>query len=424
MATNSTTTEFIDISERIESVVAPWRTTTVEKPPFTAEQLTAMAILVNGGEVFEVQIHRWGLDTFAYYRQELARGLCALPTGGSDPRTTLGVRGVLDIHRGITSAVQSFDLPLLDNHDDWGPDFGNLSEDNWVEYLYELESNASQRCYRLATSAGEQMLSSVFRRPGAKDQSTFKFFGLSAELRERIYEMVFAYPSSGLEVCDRRSTEHAPKSARGGFLTLSRSWDDSFTWKKWNFIAIGAMNPPMNKILRPLLIGKRFYNEVMPVFYRINHFHFPDPHLLSWFAKNVAPTRLQRIAQISIDVRRDPRALDDAFFILSRLQNLRILDVKVDEEKSRSRGRPDLWDQVMRGKSVKKLDGMRGLKSVTVEGSPTLEREVEPLMLRTKAEQAALKPRTMNGKSWSSMRSWCEGRGRRLWPSKRGLGSE
>ncbi|KAK5171366.1 uncharacterized protein LTR77_004510 [Saxophila tyrrhenica] len=332
-----------EIRQRIEELIAPWRASD-EKPPFTPLQVLVTALLLHGVEAPADDIHIWALETFRFYRKHAA----------------LLLGSYYHIHNSIKTLFCRFELPL------------------------RKEKRGDVKYYSVSPVTGELLLASILPFTTEKEPTKFDFFGLPAELREKIYEMVFGYPKSGL------GTLHC----YGHFETLSKSGNEQFSWdawyKKWGASGKDRMETMrVRDILNPLLLNKQFYAEAMPTFYRINHFHCMSSSELERFLTCVAPERLEHVTHISFRYFGEEKASSKAFSMLAKMKRLRRLDIKVIPDEASwlpFRGKK-MYESVMGMWGVSTLRTIRGLEIVNFDGSPTFERVLRPEMMQPKIEQ-------------------------------------
>lgn len=129
------------------------------------------------------------------------------------------------------------------------------------------------------------------------------------------------------------------------------------------------MSRPLSRILGPLLTCKQFYTEAMPMFYRLNSFHFDDMTQLHKSLSGVALSRLVYFSDISVEYRTQESAVGPkAVKLLAQIHHLRKLSVRTDEIKWLQR--PLLPGETFSGtdedkrKALCKIPGMSGLRSL------------------------------------------------------------
>lgn len=160
MAANAVTKP-ASIRNKIKAAIAPWRCSN-EQPPFTEVQLVVMAIMMNGGEAASVQIHKWVLETFLYYREEVAQTLwtSTKSRGTPHPEDQFDNSFAYEFHKEMNSVFQSFELPLQER------------------LRLDKPADDDERHFIMTGSAGEGFLATVLPPPERIDPTTFSFFGL------------------------------------------------------------------------------------------------------------------------------------------------------------------------------------------------------------------------------------------------------
>ncbi|KAK5171372.1 uncharacterized protein LTR77_004516 [Saxophila tyrrhenica] len=376
------------IKARIRTAIAPWRLGE-DEPDFTYEQLVVMAILMNDGEASEVEIHKWVLDTFSFYREQLAR---ALRVSTRKERWNHSFQDYFPhtFHHGLNLTFQGFETPLREvMYEGSGSDTSDSGDD---------ENDG--RIFSVTDAAGAEFLCPIFPHPPrAIDTSAFDFFALPAELRGAIYGIVFSYPKSGLatQLCRKREPFYV--SSRTREYEHAVSWEDCDILQGARNSETAIRTRPMEDILEPLLVSKQFYAEAMPVFYRTNNFHATSTSVLYHMLIRMAPNRLQHLTQISFQYHGNfGTETTKAFAILAQLDHLKKLDIFANKQEWIGRGSfvpsSKRYSSVMNMDGVDKLRAIRGLDRVTFHGSPTLERELKPDMLKPKTKKKSTRAGT------------------------------
>jgi hypothetical protein len=70
---NAMANDLVVAREELEDIISPWRSSTV-KPPFTHEQLIAMALISCNGALTAEQIFVWITKTFSFYLMQTIKG--------------------------------------------------------------------------------------------------------------------------------------------------------------------------------------------------------------------------------------------------------------------------------------------------------------------------------------------------------------
>ncbi|KAK4549698.1 hypothetical protein LTR36_004999 [Oleoguttula mirabilis] len=332
---------------RIKQLIAP-HIDKPDKPPFSEDQLVVITLTMADDSLTVEDVCSWIIDTFRYHR-ELARACLVHMPHLKGRRYALEkndrLRSSVEFHRKMNEAFWRFEIPFI-----------------------TLESGEETK-YTISLQDSEQLLRRIWPE-NVQHADSSRFFGLPAELRATIYEMVFQYPQSGIILQDRKAY-HKPQD----FALLSRSFDDEFDFRAWHS---GSWDPsherfrtyPLRDILAPLLTSRQFYSEAMPTLYAVNRFHFPNLRELQIALDALhltAPGRMQHIAHVSFTCALDySQYAVSAFTALARLKGLQTLEICVDEK---------AW-----GERSDRFKGTRKYKSsqiVNMSGLVVLRRQVE-----------------------------------------------
>ncbi|KAK3111414.1 hypothetical protein LTR53_013366 [Teratosphaeriaceae sp. CCFEE 6253] len=343
--------------KQISAVIKPWAES-AEAPPFSERQLLIMVLASSPRPMTQEAACEWTLDHFEYYKKAMFAELWQSQTRDLS----------WDSYAGSPSAYhRSENIP-------------NLIEE-FLSCFYMVRFTVS--------SAGAHASLSDLPNDGPDDASPFRLFELPPEPR-KIYEMVFRYPASGLcyDGPGRR------------FEMLTRSLNDMANdidcWDASE--AAPFFTPAPRDILMPLSINRQFYSEAVPIFYRINHFHFDGYRSLWDSLSALNESRSRHIRYISV---RDSRCGASVYFpgavkSLLQLENLRVLNLQFDEEAwlERSKGgKIKKYDSIMKHPGVAELRKMRGLSQVFLRGCPGLEAEIQADMLSPKPDLPLVKAR-------------------------------
>ncbi|KAK5697203.1 hypothetical protein LTR97_007338 [Elasticomyces elasticus] len=132
------------------------------------------------------------------------------------------------------------------------------------------------------------------------DMKHFPFFELPRELRDKIYQIVFQFPRSGLFFS-------SPVTKKP--IVRSRDLEDDSSFEdiiqdhetRSHILETSAVSD----ILSPLLVNRQFYREAMPLFYSLNSFNFGCQRTMSTVIARLP--RASRKHFRSVGVRYDPR---------------------------------------------------------------------------------------------------------------------
>lgn len=369
------------LSRKVIAAIDPW-VLSAEEPPFTEPQLVAMALVMSGRPITIEEIFVWISDTFRFYRERIAVG-CWLQFWDPHDRRVYEIRH-----------------------------FQNMLSHAFRQYEFETHCINDEKNFTISAVNADIYLRPVIGDPYSDSTKTFDFFGLPAELREVIYEMVFAYPKSGLEPTSRIDSR---------FRVSSRSFEEGLDFKTWegtlakrtqqNHI-LYLFTKSISNILAPLTINRQFYEEAMPIFYRINHFRFTDVHGLDSFLSGLAPARREHLAHISFyysSYTTDEKFAENAFKLLSEIDYLRRLDIRIFENKWTQQARPNdlkTYQSVKDIPGLKVLKSLRGLEEVTFHGPcPKVEEMLRESMLKPKPKRRT-RTNTYKGVGGQSRVSW------------------
>ncbi len=317
-----------------------------------------MALASSHEPLTHCSIHEWIIERFEYYRAIVKSNL-----HWNRPFPTIG-----DHEEDLTtwrSTVRSIGTR----------DFFNPFQCYEVPITVVGKTPDDDELYTTSVAAAEHALADLFPRPWSG--KPFPFFELPAELRDAIYQYVYSYPKSGVLPTQLVSSVRTPWR----FRVLTRSFDEDFSQEAWNEgirrLRNSGKNPSYDitlltarthDIFAPLLACKQFYEEAMPIFFNINRFSFPHPYSLHHSLSLLAPTRQKHITRVSFEYT-DEYDTVHALRVLSELQNLRILDIRVEDGTFRmAMGK-------VRGRGLPRLLSLRGLDEVSLSGDCELVRD-------------------------------------------------
>ncbi len=233
-----------------------------KEPPFSPSEMVVMAGVCSSEPSLSIQdCLEWIISTFGYYRDQ------ALSSYAEAMWNDIGV-----IVR--SNPIKHFGKGF----DDWRAPLQRTNHAS-VMVLYtkndmsdQFEVNAAQaRIYLRRWLEPER-------------QGHFRFLNLPAELRNRIYAMVFAMPASG--VCihpdETRLVEREIDIVIGS--------DDRDPWADTQVETIKG--PPLAELLALLRVNKQIYQEAMPYFFEINRFCARTIHEVSFLLCDLVPARL------------------------------------------------------------------------------------------------------------------------------------
>ncbi|KAK5689018.1 hypothetical protein LTS10_000998 [Elasticomyces elasticus] len=335
------------LREKIKVAIKPW-TDSNEKPPFTYREMVMLACASSDVPVDSRAVFMWMLQTFPYFQQLAFTAFwgCGTDSCESDSR---------DIIDNIKRVFQMYDT------------------------AFKASGNGDETEYTASDAAAYSVLRRL-RGCSCSPDRPFNFFKLPPELRNAIYELVFQYPESGL----------IWTSPEEGFMVLTR--DLNYTAEsisRWDYHSPNRGGDPyetfpVRELLAPLLTCRQFYAEAVPVFYRINHFILDGSNRV---LRCLAASRSKYIYSISARIRfsnYNEKTIVAAFKRIADLDNLRVLDLSMDEEVwlARSKnGRVKKYSSITNYPGLQHLRRVRGLSKLHMDGAPQIEALVRADML-------------------------------------------
>jgi hypothetical protein len=263
----------MNLKEQIYKALEPFFEST-ERPPFTSEQLIAMALHSTGAIMTGREVIRWVVQRSAHYANQAI---------DSD-------RGyfVLDFFR---HTLTEYDFPIEVYGREDGLNEAKLSMTTAAAALVlgdvlEQGSPTSDK-----DAFGRNAVTSTAAAASDTDQASL-FWEVRVELRVRIYEYVFWYPPSGLRYDGSR------------WHAVSRDFAHPINMREWDHPnETGLLEiPGLRYILAPLLASKQFYQEALPIFYNTNTFHFGrDDEGLWRLLKRIPQKHLQHFKNVMVD---------------------------------------------------------------------------------------------------------------------------
>lgn len=317
-----------DIRRQIEAAIAPWYSSR-EQPPFSAAQLIAIALLSKDTSLSDAQIYTWIVTNFGYYNDLMIHALktCggpwALPRRRHDP---VHSENIEYFHEAIRDTLKSFDTPI------------------------QIEEAPDGARFTMSATNARALLGNKLEKGEAKRIGPFRFLDLPADLRHYIYELVFAYPKSGLEVIE----DEEPYGIRRVFRVFANAFDKDFSFAEWanpNIFhmtdwEVDDVQPPphipymfktehVSDILTPLLVSRQFFKEATPVFYSLNHFYCHTVTCLEEFLLCVPAPRRKHIGKIATRYQYDEWEIlsaANAFKLLGQVEHLKTFHLHIEHQ--------------------------------------------------------------------------------------------
>ncbi|KAK5746423.1 hypothetical protein LTR17_000803 [Elasticomyces elasticus] len=245
------------VRNRIEAAVAPWRNSKYQ-PPFTGVQLIVMALLTSDTALSRSEVCAWIMSIFSYYRMVAVESFL----GSTEVVGCTSTRLPAPLHFRdlLETGYRTYELPLR---------------------TVESDNGEGEACHTISPTTGEGWLdlphsdeqtdttTGLLHSDEHIDMKHFPFFELPRELGDKIYQMVFQFPRSGLFFSSPATKKPIVRSCD---LGDDSSFDDITQDHETRSHILETSKVP--DILSPLLVNRRFYREAMPLFYSLNTFHF------------------------------------------------------------------------------------------------------------------------------------------------------
>lgn len=367
----------------IEEVMAPWRAKpSSEKPPFDVKHLVVMALVMSDKEISLQDIVEWIVCALPYYARAMTRAYCQhipfsqmdLPSSTADrSKQDEGQNNAGRLVEEIVHALQFFDLPLAKS---------------------KLPTNYHDvgRSWRTTVSSEARSFLQPVLAPVCRIQN-IGFFDLPAEIREHIYDMVFAFPSSGMWSFPQNGwePEGEPEEKPISFYMSSRSWSESFYYP---YAAVNYPDPlnirtqPVTEILKPLLICRQFHNEAKRNFYRNNRFNFYSDYELDEFLRRMPAARREHIRHLSFEYYGtgwiNPPSMSN-LALLPSITGLHRLNIsRLPKPQTSTNGKMIQQQRVLSSEDREVLRSIATQVTIVVHGCEVLKAEVEALVEEAK----------------------------------------
>ncbi|GIZ49306.1 hypothetical protein CKM354_001233800 [Cercospora kikuchii] len=296
----NTTSNIMELREEISDLITPWLESE-EKPPFTTGELAVFALVYSDYPLGADDIHFWILNTFTYYEDRALKGFvrCTKGQHGS-------CSGVVD---QFPRALREFDLPV------------------------HITTRADDYEYCIDTGPARVYLRQ-WLEPAR--QGTFRFLDLSAELRNRVYELL-------LKISDDELNQDFQFNYTSELQLLREEWlplqlaeqevdegeeaiiDDPFYGKPNDFILhLG----PSSKLLALLCTCKQIRREASPIFYGANSFRF-GPDSMESALQDLSLDTKKQIRALNIALDTGKYQADCLGLVGRRLQPLALMHLKL-----------------------------------------------------------------------------------------------
>ena len=341
--------------------------TRAEKPPYRVKSMVMFALIDMSQGLTQAEIVEWITDHFRFWK------LCA--------NTSLLLR----------DGTAGFSADLTDNEiATFQTQFDEVFND--IDIPFRVYGTVNGAIWSISPTAGE---AAARVRSITRAGPPFRFMDLAPELRNKIYEMAFQLPKSGIA--------YSPHETKFTMLTDDLSQPSNFAhWQavdKGTPLAVSIprfSSPAVGKLLGPLRVSWQFYKEAMPLFYEINHFHFANVHDMYEQVTRISDARRKHIEHISFtysrstSVHREERVAASIFGTMCRIKYLTRLDICIDEAEwlrhsGHVNGAPSgKYSSVMNMAGLGTLHKFRGLTELNFRGCPTIEAAFKADMIKPK----------------------------------------
>ena len=258
-----------------------------------------MALMLEEQSLTSKEIMKWMVATFPFYEDIAFESFWTSASESTIFRTAESM--LID----LTEALRSFELPVTETSD----------QDESDPPLYEM------------STAGARFI--LRNRITVATQSGFPFLRLPAELRSIIYEMVFAYPSSGLLLDPPQGLWTPPEIS---LTTVTRNMSSKFSFElcdTYSYETALRVAPP-RKALALLQVNKQIFAEAVSCFYRINSFFCFGADTMLLALKTLSPSRRQYLHHLALNYPvQHAQSGHELFEILASMGGLKKLDIRV-----------------------------------------------------------------------------------------------
>ncbi|KAF2771330.1 hypothetical protein EJ03DRAFT_358939 [Teratosphaeria nubilosa] len=253
-----------DTRAKIKNLVDRYKT--ANNPPFSVTQLVVMILMLHDSPLSIEDMCSWLFDNFLHYQD------------------TIGQK-VSNLKKSMMETAWHFEVPV-----------------SLVPHFPPL--------LKVDFRKGERPLDGLIGEVATPKDAVCRFCELPGELRNKIYEMVFAYPQAGISphklLLGAEGEAHSgacysEPSYRMVLLTPNRDYNEPFSKTAWptgphvytasNTAGGNYLGPPRSpygegnilridtiaQILDCLGTSKQFYYEARSFFFTNNHFYFQQP---------------------------------------------------------------------------------------------------------------------------------------------------
>jgi hypothetical protein len=313
----------IALRSQIEAAVAPYASSGSKKPPFTIAEIMVMAWACrqnrNSRFISDEEVSDWMFTTFGYYRK-MALNELYQHSFQKCTATFIHRNGFHELVSQRTTQAERIEVPLEPSP---ALDVGGYT----------------------STLAGARTF--LQRAIGGKLTKFSGFFKLPVEIRILIYEELFRGRVDELQYNDAefhpsRKVPGLRLSQRGkrAVWEIHEDWTRSavpsgrhWTMRTYKQRPDVSVTEPTPKLLALLLVNRQIFEEAMPVFYGVNHFHATELLELTNMLKHCGARRRPHFTSISVSYAQDvgPRTAIKAFKLLKDVKRLRRLEIETTD---------------------------------------------------------------------------------------------
>jgi hypothetical protein len=340
----------ITLRSKIEAAVAPYASSNASEPPFSIAEIMVMAWVCqhkpNTRFVSDEDVSDWMFTTFGYYRKMALKQVYQ----HSFQNCSTAVYQRNEFHRLVlqrTIQSERIDVPLKERS---AGDTGGYTS-----------TFADARRF-LQRAVGDEL--TKFDR----------FFKLPVEIRILIYEELFRSRVNGLQYNDiefdtnRNAGLRLSQRGNQTWRNFRQDWTRTATpsSRHWTErprtgpleVSVTERTP---ELLALLLVNRQIFEEAMPVFYSVNHFHVTELLELTNMLKHCGARRRPYFTSISLDYNQHegPRTAIKAFKLLKDVKRLRHLEIDTLDTCT-------IGGEPLTSDGVPKLPGIKILGSVRV----------------------------------------------------------
>lgn len=375
----------MDDRSRIETAIAPWRGRIDQPPPFTGPDLCVIALALEDKPMTDMDICFWIWKTFAFHNK-LGQALWQYWEQEWRPEASTSSSACMQKlpPSGFQQALRSYDMLLIRHEDETDGQDGHGALGKSTEYTVNLTEAMLYLRPRLWPE--EQM-------PGV-----FPFLSLPPDIRNMVYDMVFALPPSGIRI-------HGHESDRSGAVyAATRLFAKPFDFGLWQDEDSTLRVFQMAELCSLLLVNRQIRAEALYVFPSINTFYFSSAAHMSLALRTMPLGYRQSIRHIALRhefFAYQGDAVADGFQMLQQMSSLQTLRVLIDGQAWHRLGFRVPTSRNYEMQVFARAPAVPNCVQVIVEGDCTqeIERQIraEPIAKMRSADPGAFTQATTSG---------------------------